>query len=49
MIEATGDFDRATKLVEKYGVTNDEINRVTEGLKDIPTDIAPVFTAAGEK
>ncbi len=49
MIEATGDFDRATRLVEKYGVTNDEINRVTEGLKDIPTDIAPVFTAAGEK
>jgi hypothetical protein len=49
MIEATGDFDRATKLVEKYGVTNEEINRVIEGLKDIPTDIAPVFVAAGEK
>jgi hypothetical protein len=49
MIEATGDFDRATKLVEKYGVTNEEINHVIEGLKDIPTDIAPVFVAAGEK
>ncbi len=49
MIEATGDFQRANRLVEKYGVTNDEINRVIAGLKDIPVDIAPVFPAAGER
>lgn len=49
MIEATGDFQRAERLLEKYGVTNDEINRVIEGLKDIPVDIAPVFPTAGEK
>jgi hypothetical protein len=49
MIEATGDYERANKLLAKYGVTNEEINRVTEVLKDIPVDIAPVFVAAGEK
>jgi peptidase M49-like protein len=49
MIEATGDYQRAERLLEKYGVTNEEINRVTESLKGIPVDIAPVFPAAGEK
>lgn len=49
MIEATGDFQRAERLLEKYGVTNEEINRVTESLKGIPVDIAPVFPTAGEK
>lgn len=49
MIEATGDFQRAERLLEKYGVTSDEINRVTESLKGIPVDIAPVFPTAGEK
>ena len=49
MIEATGDFQRAERLLEKYGVNNDEIARVTESLKDIPVDIAPVFPTAGEK
>jgi hypothetical protein len=49
MIEATGDFQRAERLLEKYGVTNEEINRVTESLRGIPVDIAPVFPTAGEK
>jgi hypothetical protein len=49
MIEATGDFQRAERLLEKYGVTNPEISRVTESLKGIPVDIAPVFPTAGEK
>jgi hypothetical protein len=49
MIEATGDFQRAARLLEKYGVTNAEINRVIESLKGIPVDIAPVFPTAGEK
>jgi Peptidase family M49 len=49
MIEATGDFQRAERLLEKYGVTNEEINRVTESLKGIPVDITPVFPTAGEK
>ncbi len=49
MIEATGDFQRAERLLEKYGVTNNEITRVTDSLKGIPVDIAPVFPTAGEK
>jgi hypothetical protein len=49
MIEATGDFQRAERLLEKYGVTNDEINRVIQSLEGIPVDIAPVFPTAGEK
>ncbi len=49
MIEATGDFQRAERLLEKYGVTNNEITGVTESLNGIPVDIAPVFPTAGEK
>jgi Peptidase family M49 len=49
MIEATGDYDRAQRLLDKYGKETPEIESVTAGLKDIPVDIAPVFVAAGEK
>ena len=48
-IEATGDFDRAQRLLTKYGVVNDEINSVNTRLSDIPVDITPVFPAAGEQ
>ncbi len=48
-IEATGDFNRATALLDKYGVVNAEINATNARLTDIPVDITPVFPAAGEK
>jgi hypothetical protein len=48
-IEATGDFDRANRLLERYGTSNAEIESVTARLKDIPVDITPVFPAAGER
>ncbi|HEX9162328.1 MAG TPA: peptidase [Thermoanaerobaculia bacterium] len=48
-IEATGDFDRAQRLLNKYGVVNDEINSTNAKLADIPVDITPVFPAAGEQ
>lgn len=49
-IEATGDFARAQKLLDKYGVANAEINKTIADLPaDIPVDITPVFPAAGEK
>ncbi len=48
-IEATGDFARAQRLLDKYGVSNPEIEGVIAKLKDIPVDINPVFAAAGEK
>ncbi len=49
MIEATGDFTRAQKLLDTYGKLTPEMERINAGLKDIPVDIAPVFVAAGEK
>jgi hypothetical protein len=48
-IEATGDFNRASALLEKYGKETPEMRAVTATLKDIPVDIWPVFPAAGEK
>ncbi len=49
MIEATGDFARAEKLLATYGKLTPEMERVNARLKDIPVDIAPVYVAAGEK
>ncbi len=48
MIEATGDFERGKRLIDRYGKSTPEIAAVTARLSDIPVDIKPVFTAAGE-
>jgi peptidase M49-like protein len=48
-IEATGDFNRANALLEKYGRSTPEMESVIAKLSDIPVDIWPVFPAAGEK
>ena len=48
-IEATGDFNRANALLEKYGESTPEMQSVIAKLNDIPVDIWPVFPAAGEK
>ena len=48
-IEATGDFNRANALLEKYGKETPEMRSVIDALKDIPVDIWPVFPAAGER
>jgi len=48
-IEATGDFARAQKLLDKYGVSTPEMKSVIAKLSDIPVDINPVFAGAGEK
>jgi len=48
-IEATGDFNRANALLEKYGRVTPEIEAINKSLNDIPVDITPVFTGAGEK
>ena len=49
LIEATGDYARAKRLLDKYGVSTPEIEGIIARLTDIPVDIAPVFVAAGEK
>ena len=48
MIEATGDYDRATKLLDQYGVATPEIEAIMQRLEGIPVDIDPVYVAAGE-
>jgi hypothetical protein len=48
LIEATGDYARAERLLKKYAVSTPEIESVIPRLKDIPVDITPVFAAAGE-
>ena len=48
-IEATGDFNRANNLLNRYGVSTPEMQSVIASLQDIPVDIWPVFPAAGEK
>jgi hypothetical protein len=47
-LQALGDYERAQRLLAKYGMSTPEIESVTARLKDIPVDITPVFTAAGE-
>jgi hypothetical protein len=49
MIEASGDYDRAVRLLDQYGKMTPEMEQVNARLKDVPVDIAPVFAAAGEK
>jgi len=48
-IEATGDYNRAKTLIDRYGRETDEMKRVNATLADIPVDITPVFPAAGEQ
>ncbi|HEY6893845.1 MAG TPA: hypothetical protein VI258_06740, partial [Rhodanobacteraceae bacterium] len=48
-IEATGDFNRAQALLDRYGIETDAMRATDAKLKDIPVDIWPVFPAAGEK
>jgi hypothetical protein len=48
-LQATGDYARAQRLLEKYGVSTPEIESTNKRLTDIPVDITPVFPAAGEK
>jgi len=48
-IEATGDYERARKLLDRYGKATPEIRATIARLTGIPVDLEPVFTAAGEK
>jgi hypothetical protein len=47
--QATGDYARAERLLQKYGVSNPEIESVVARLTDLPVDLTPVFPAAGER
>lgn len=49
MIEATGDYQRSRRMLQTYGISNAEIEEIIGSLEDLPVDIAPVFTGAGEQ
>ncbi|MGH9557243.1 MAG: hypothetical protein ACRD2Y_15610, partial [Terriglobales bacterium] len=46
MIEATGDYAGAKKMLEKLSVVRPEVQAALDKLKDVPTDIAPVAVTA---
>lgn len=48
-IEATGDYARAKRLLDRYGTESAEMKTVNARLADIPVDITPVFVGAGER
>jgi hypothetical protein len=47
-IEAEGDYPAAKKLLDTMGVIRPELKRALDSLKDIPTDIEPIFVTADE-
>ena len=47
-IEATGDYAGAKKILDQLGVLRPELSRALDSLKDIPTDIEPVFVTANQ-
>ena len=47
-IEAEGDYAGAKRLLDTMGVIRPELKRALDSLKDIPTDIEPIFVTADE-
>jgi hypothetical protein len=47
-IEATGDYAGAKKMLDNLGILRPELATALGKLKDIPTDIEPVFVTADE-
>ena len=45
-LEATGDYAGAKKMLDELGVLRPELAKALDSLKDIPTDIEPVFVTA---
>jgi len=47
MIQATGDYEGAQRLVVRYGTVHPAMQAALDGLTDIPVDIDPVFPLEG--
>jgi len=47
MIQATGDYDAAARMVERYGIIRPEMAAALDRIADIPVDIDPVFPLDG--
>ncbi len=47
MIQATGDYDAARRLEERYGAVPDAMTAAIDRLAGIPVDVDPVFSLVG--
>ncbi len=47
MIEAQGSYAGAQRLVATYGTVSPAMQKLLDGMKDIPVDVDPVFTLKG--
>ncbi len=47
-LEATGDYDGTKQMMAKFGKIRPEFQKALDRLKDLPTDIEPVFVTARE-
>ncbi len=49
MIQATGDYEGAKKLIARYGIVTPVMKRLVNKLKNLPVDIKPEFEIDGNK
>jgi len=45
-VQATGDYNRAKKMLTELSVIRPEVRKALDRLKSVPTDIEPIFTTA---
>jgi len=45
LIQATGDYDGAKAFIDQYAQSSPELDKLLAKLKDIPTDIEPMFAS----
>jgi hypothetical protein len=48
LLEATADYDTARAFLRTYGEMPPEVRTALDGLRDVPTDIRPIFPAIPE-
>jgi len=48
MLEATGDYSGAKRMLDQLGVLRPNLKKALDGLTDTPVDIEPVFVTADE-
>jgi len=46
MLEATGDYNGAKKMLAQLSVIRPEVQKALDRLKSLPTDIEPIFVTA---
>jgi hypothetical protein len=45
-IEATGDYRKAKEMLDRFGNIRQPMQNALDRLRDVPTDIEPVFVTA---